>query len=155
MFCSTYPVPLPLMPISYYLPICSSTLASLLFSNVPACSYTELLYLQCHLPGMVSQHISTYLAALYCLYPAEPILFFCLNFLEDTYYLKVYSLLLFYVSSDTETNITQLQRYLPSLFTEACQNFPFKWRASFCTVIPYHLKNRHNPCRTVWIWGKL
>lgn len=88
-----------------------------------------------HLPGMLSHHIFTYLTASLGLFLAEFTLLPCLHFVDNAYYVKVYNLLLNYVSADTKVNATYLQRYL---FIEVCQDTFSKRRASCFTLILHH-----------------
>lgn len=111
-----------------------SSIISLTFSLTTSL-YAHLLWLSCfsqmyehvlhrafdlimHLTRIVFQRIFIYLIVSPGLYPAELTLFSCLSFLDSTYYIIMHSLLLMYISSDTKRNITQLQGYLPALFTE-------------------------------------
>lgn len=108
---------------------CLSYSTTLLHAHLPwpfCCSQmyqhaftTEPLHLLFHFSGMLSQHMSTNLIASPGLYLPKPILLFCLIFLDNTYHLKGQSLLLFYVFSNPNVNITRWERYLSALFSEA------------------------------------
>lgn len=128
---SAYLVPLPLSPYLFFaqphwLPCCLEHTNMLLLIE-PLNFF--------HLPGMLSHHIFTYLIDSLGLFLAEFTLLTCLHFVDNAYYLKVYNLLLNYVSADTKVNATYLQRYL---FIEVCQDTFSKRRASCFTLILHH-----------------